>query len=282
MVSVVLEVIRGALKGAKREDLAKALTVEGLSEFAVAKVRDLLDRNTGSDGRIRDVPHEDIKKLVNEEPAVVGGLVALAANRQLSASSERDHMLDLYAEQLNDIVRVAVAAETSLALRGFLHDGECISYWRFKGATLGTNEFRRSGDELRLDGAIEVYLSNEEPNEEVLRNLNEQIRLDRRRQLPATKSDYFRNDQVALVRRISEGYVYLDQLDPNRLTEATESLDPFGLDKFPKEYMSKIPVGAPALDGLVTSIAVALEVQQRPLLALRETIERIKSKVKSE
>jgi hypothetical protein len=170
-------------------------------------------------------------------------------------------------------------AKTSLALKGFVHDSGCVSYWNF---TKGSNPSFYAGADSLAPSGLEVYLFSEEPAADTLRKYNQEIRRAPSRQLEGDKFNHRKHDTVAVVKKVSELNVTIEKLDPDR-EEKLKLPDPFHLNAkygWPAEFKYEIPFGAPALVELFESLFEARRSQGAPLQELDATREIIAGTLK--
>jgi len=234
----------------------------------------------------QEITQEDkkaLEKALNENPkeaaTLLGLLIAEATQGTLDADAELKLILESYALVLNTICALMGKAKTSLALKGFVHDTGCVSYWNF---TKGSNpSFYASTDSLAPSG-LEVYLFSEEPAADTLRKYNQEIRRAPSRQLERDKFNHRKHDTVALVKKVSELDVVIEKLDPDR-EEKMKLPDPLHLNakyEWPAEFKYEIPFGAPALVELFESLFEARRSQGAPLQELDATREIIAGTLK--
>lgn len=229
MISITLKLLQGILKGSKREKWAEHLTPEKLGELAATKVRLWLDNTSTLDGTIGAVTEEEIKQLANDSPAAIQSLLVASLDVPQSASEETSQILESYVAVLNPIAEALRSLETSIALRGFLHDAECVSYWHLANKQEKDAAFRKVGNHLVIGGGFEIYILNVYPTDDVLDALNATIRSERSRQLPSGFCDYRRDESVGKLEDVHELSVTLRQLDPERdVKQAKAKSDPFG------------------------------------------------------
>jgi hypothetical protein len=282
MISITLKLLQGVLRGSKKEKWAEHLTPEKLGEHGAKWVRGWFERKAAPDGTIESVTDEEIRELAAESPAAIQSLLVASLDAPLSSADETQEVLDSYAAVLNPIGDVMRARATSLALRGFLHDASCVSYWQLRDKHAHGASFRRSGDSLSITGGIEIYVLKLEPTDETLNKLNTLIREAKSRQLPEMFSDYRNDETIARVESVQEVGVTLRQLDPDReAKKATASAAPFGsLRNFdaPTEMTWQIPPGVPGLLSLIESLPMATDAQGKFLIELKDALEKLKAK----
>ena len=204
---------------------------------------------------------EALKANPTEAAAVVGVLTTDLLEGTLDAASEREAILNTYKSSLEVICAYMAKATTSVALSGFLHEPNCISYWQFERKNL---EFGSLGDFLYPNG-LQIYFLYEEPTEERILQLNMLIRDDANRHLTLELYDFQSNDRVAKLEKIEETRVITKRLRPDRanlpkpkrvggLRHGTDYDEPV-------EESSWINPGKSTLSALIESLQVAKEAQ---------------------
>lgn len=154
---------------------------------------------------------------------LLGILLASSLQDGVDAPSEKQAILSSYMQVLNVIGQVALELKTSLALRGFLHRSDCISYWHFTGRGSKEKIFYLQGDHISLGVSFELYLLEREPSDDAINQLNQQIRSNNGRQLPSQLFDFRKNEKVARVEEVHELKVTMQMLDPDRERKAADS-----------------------------------------------------------
>jgi hypothetical protein len=223
----------------------------------------------------------EIEQLIAANPVeaaqLFGMLLTDAMPGALGAAGLRRRNLERYAQILNMIGAIAKELQTSLALRGFVHRDDCVSYWHFVAASNkdGCWSIDKDGERLGLNYGLELYLIELDPTDETLQGLNEAIRRDPKRHVDAL-TDHYGDGRTAKLKDVRELSVTFDQL-------AGEPASAFFGKPVPRGFESEIPYGAPALAALLASLLPALEAQSMHERALGTTLaqaEAIRTKVK--
>jgi len=276
MISFSLKLLQGILKGSKRDKWAEYCTPEKIGEVATRKVRDWFDKKSTPDGTIGEISEDEMKQLAEVSPIATATMLVAALDAPRGASDERDQNLASYMRVLEPIAQTVRDLETSIALRGFLHDTECVSYWHLRDKQGSGDAFRKSGDHLVVRGGLEVYVFSMEPTDDALDALNVAIRSAASRQLPTSVYDY-------LVEEIHEQKVITTRrLDSDREAKREKAQsDPFGIIhdyNRPIEISWTIPSGVPGIVALLESLPIATRAQAKFTRDLAETLEKAKKK----
>jgi hypothetical protein len=212
---------------------------------------------------------KDLNTAIAEHPqeaaAALGLLLTHLVTITVDADTERRRTLDAYALVLNTICDVIGKAKTSVALRGFLHEANCVSYWHIPGR--GNPEFSHLSDSLYPLG-LEVYFIRTEPTPETLFTLNDTIRRNSQRRLPAEFYDYEHSSEIAKLLKIYETNITTSELHPHPDELTSERPDPFNLghDPYkPMEFVTQIPSKAPNLIPMLESLFEARGAQRPPV-----------------
>lgn len=228
-----------------------------------------------------EVEAEAEKAFQDDEQAtlLLGPLLARNYEIGLGADDEKDFFLSTYMTHLNLIYEYINKRETSVVLRGFIHDPDCICYWR--RSVLSAEAFKRSTDYLEIGHSLRVYILDpriweelDEPitADDAVTGLNVAIRESSKRQLPDYYEDYEKNEYVGLISRIYEMKVAVSKLDPEDINKARDPVNElFHLSPLPKSYEYSIPNGAPGIPVMLESLFHALKLQSEPLERLKET-----------
>jgi hypothetical protein len=163
----------------------------------------------------------------------------------LSPRAAKDSLIPYYTRALNIVVETIRQTGRSLVLRGFLHDTDCLTYWEYNtrlGSVLET--FRKSTDfeSIHVPFGLKIHVLKEKWSESQLQELNMKIRKQGR----LDYADYSSSNEV------------------NLINEFTVMLDLF------KEV--EIPLGAPGIITMITSLSDATTIQGVPSEMLSKTI----------
>jgi hypothetical protein len=181
------------------------------------------------------------------------------------ADSQRKTILQTYRSVLEVICTFMIRSTTSLALKGFIHREDCISYWHFERKNL---QFAWSGTDYLYPNGLQVYFIEGAPDDSLIASLNKQIRDDPERHLPAELYDFKHKPDVAELEHIYETKVTFNRLNQNASAPAASGKpDPFGLNAFSRqdevsEYSQGIPSDLTALKGLIDSLFLAKAAQK--------------------
>jgi hypothetical protein len=211
-----------------------------------------------------------LEKAIDATPtavsAILGDAVAVLIDDTVSKEGDSESILAGYSF-ICDLICVAMSSrKTSLALSGFLHDNQCISYWHLSGAT---PRFESNGGTLKPRD-LSVYLLYDRPADDVVK-LNNIIRYDRNRQLEEKVFDYHHDKNVALVERIEDVRVAIRKLDPNDPL-ANSGL---GFPNTPKGSDLPIAQGPEPMVAMWESLSVAVAIHDAPGAAVRGAIKRL-------
>lgn len=237
-------------------------------EFLTDKVMDAIERIASKQKQgeaITQADKQNLEQALNKDPAAAAVLMTTALTELISNAapqSESEEILDSYAFILNAACEYMSKAGTSLALRGFIHDTNCISYW--EKAADGKPEFQLSGNQL-IPKNLEVYLIERAPEEQQLTDLNTRIRVDPKRKLPKREVNYQDDETVKKLIAVQDVRVVVHGLPSDK------RLNPFGLHASPEDLTILIPPGAPALIGMFGSLFDAEEVQGVYVTGSRKT-----------
>ena len=204
--------------------------------------------------------HRELEQVITDNPAdtaqFFGALFLDSIPTGLDAEGVRSSILETYSQVLNTIGMIAINLKTSLALRGFIHRDDCISYWHFNPERCKSEPwtFTKDGSALEASGALQVYLVEESTSDEALWEKNEEIRRSETRRLEKL-ADHMNFATIAKVREVRELSVHFD-----RISESTPR-SPFLSGRRPEKKKVRIPNGAPALATMLASLVPALEAQ---------------------
>jgi hypothetical protein len=216
---------------------------------------------------------EALQERPSEAAAVLGLVTADLLQGTLDADGEREAIIGSYASILNFVCAYMAEATTSVAIRGFLHDPACISYWHVERRNL---EFAKSGSDYLYPNGLEVYLFDEEATDERLAALNMAIRDSPTRHLHPAMYDISSDDAVAKVTRINETTIVIERLHPDRASLPAAPEDPLfgrklGTDySRPLEFVLPIPPDATDVVALIDSLQKAKAVQSHRLQQSRK------------
>jgi hypothetical protein len=209
---------------------------------------------------------------------LLGVLFAAALEDVTDADSERAIVLSSYRHCLGLIADVVIGYKTSLALRGFLHRDDCVSYWRFE-ASLFEDVFAQSETEIGmvLLPAVVIYLLDIDPSDDNLAALNKRIRRDPGRRLPDRLDDHGLCTHAQRVQTISEFSIVVRQSCADELLD-----DPcdFKEARFDETLTHDVPDGAPTIEPLLVSLVPALRAQSEHLAQLRNAMQRAPARIR--
>lgn len=246
-------------------------------EFLTDKVMDLMERLAQKQKQgeaISAADRQNLEHALNENPGAAPLLMTTALTELLNSAgpqSETDEILNSYALVLNAACEYMGKTGTSLALRGFVHDASCISYWEKSD---GKPEFQLSGSQLTPKN-LDVYLIERTPEEQQLTDLNTRIRLDPKRKLPKRELNYQDDESVKKLVAVQDVRVVVHGLPSDKRP------NPFGLHPSPEDLNILVPPGAPALIGMFESLFYAQEIQGVYVTGSRETRHVIETALKA-
>jgi hypothetical protein len=198
-----------------------------------------------------------------EAKQALGLMLGAAMDGAVDAQLERDGLLSSYAAVLNLVANIAIELQTSLALRGFVHRDDCVSYWHFKHS-FSKAPWQRSGDYIR--SSMDVYLLERDPSDDELNELNDMIRRSPSRQLSEDLFDHQKSNCISKVTAVYElkvGFEWLGE-DPKP--------DPLFGETRASNYTTQFPSGAPAVATMLASLFVALAKQSEHKKKWAETL----------
>ena len=218
--------------------------------------------------------HEAIEANPEEALALMGPVMAEGFEGVGDAQAERIFILDSYTGVLNIAASQMAARKTSLVLRGFLHDPDCVSYWHFKGfgACRFKGEYSFGQHAIRPDVGLEIYALKTTPSDESLDLLNREIRRSSDRQLPPELWDISTVEGVSLLKEIRETELVVERINPDLVTEQEKGKGDFALSipQRTKSYIIPIPDGPSALPAMLESLFPALDAQDRTLHTIKD------------
>ena len=212
---------------------------------------------------------DPLELALSESPEAAPLLIVTALTETTSApdpASQTEEILNSYSFILNLACEYMGNARTSLALKGFVHSPDCISYWMINRP--GQPQFQLSDKQL-VPRDFEIYLLQREPTPEELDALNLAIRTNAKRHLSDKETDYKKDQAVRLLTAIEDVRIVVEGLPEDRP-------DPFALNSLPKTLEMPIEPGAPSLFGMLASFYKAQDVQDEYLVKAidnRRTIE---------
>jgi hypothetical protein len=258
------------LRAAGYEDLADyiAKLPEHVGEALGAPLKRVKNKAKNGDA-INPADEKELTEAMTQHPqetvTALGLLLTHVGSNVVDADSERKKSLQSYALVLNTICDFMAKAQTSVALRGFLHDANCVSYWHIRGR--GNPTFSQLSDSL-VPFDLEVYFIRAEPSAELLASLNETIRRSSNRHLPSDLYDYEYNHDIAKLNKIYETNITTSELHPSPNELKTPKPDPFGLapdPNKPMEFVTQIPSKVPSLIPMFESLFEAKKAQGPPI-----------------
>jgi hypothetical protein len=285
MISRVLAGTLGEL-GYKRAEVI----VNQWPEILGGKIGQVIKKIQGKQARGEKITPEDdqeLAKALEESPkeaaTLLGLLTADLVRDTVDAKSERKAVLDAFKTIFGIVCTYMRTATTSVALSGFLHDPNCISYWHLTGKN---PEFSNTNDTYLFPNGLVVYIRYEQPTAERLADLNKQIRRDEHRHLPQSLYGFENDGDVAKVEAVHETKVMTKQLHPDRATLPPPTKGPFGEKKGqdfskPIDFETEIPSGAPGLATLVESLYAAREAQEGYRKQVAENVEKAQKSLPS-
>ena len=259
--SLTSAVIRMAAATAKAAGYVKVGTlITDWPEITGTKLGELIRklRNAEQSGKtVTAAEQAEIEKALEANPQaaaqLLGLVVSSSSQKVLDAAEERRQILASYKLVLDLITSAMTQRQTSYALKGFLHNPECISYWK---RSVGSAEF--VGDDSLYCNGFEVYFINVDPSLEKLQALNEFIRRSESRHLPNDYEDYRHNQGIVRLMRVRELEVEVEELQPDDPGKAA-----FGI-QLPRQVRYEIPLNGPDQEGLLESLLEAQRVQSEP------------------
>jgi hypothetical protein len=172
-------------------------------------------------------------------------LLAGLSGRITNSPEASDSLIPDYLAAISFVIRNMVEIKRPIVLQGFFHTPHCISYWHFN-----QNDFsyiklpETDGDVINCYGNPDIYIIEEEPSEDRLRDLNLQVRQRPDHALPFTL--YGTYSTAKKVQRIGEFAVEFGGL--GILGSST----------------ADIPLEADGLMAMLTSVQLAREAQGSP------------------
>jgi hypothetical protein len=139
-------------------------------EIVGGKIGQLIRKIQGKQAKGEEITPEEAQELTEaleqnprEAATLLGLLTADLVRDTVDAKSERKAVLDAFKTILGIVCTYMRTATTSLALSGFLHDQNCISYWHLTGKN---PEVSNCNDQYLFPNGLEVYIRHEEPTAE--------------------------------------------------------------------------------------------------------------------
>lgn len=216
---------------------------------------------------IDDDAIKDIQKIVGPELKATAKDTP-APSTTLPASAPPS-LLDLYSRIFAIVCAAMAEANTSVALRGFAHDRQCISYWRLSG---GKPHFTLQSDYLFPTG-LDVYLIKGFDNStEDLAALNKAIR---HHEMPDTFTDIKGHESVVKLRRVHDFRIEVTGLLPELQRQmAKNAPDPFHIHNYdePQDYSIRFADEASPLPAMLESLTEAIEAQESYRIALDNAV----------
>lgn len=165
---------------------------------------------------ITEEENSEFVEALREEPRDAAALLGLLAGNILAGTldvkAERKLVLESYNVVFN-LICSFLQKGTSVALKGFVHSEDCISYWHVAGRR-PTFELA-DGEHLLPSTSLDVYLFFEDPTDTRVDELNRQIHKSRDRHLPPGEFDFGRNANVAKLVWVEETSLEIERLDPD-------------------------------------------------------------------
>jgi hypothetical protein len=285
LVSLALRFAMKALESSGNERAKKLAHLidkapEILGEKTGLYVKSLLEKRAAG----KELTKEDsdgLSEKLSESPeqsaAVLGFFTAELLEGAHDAATERKEILNSYNSIFEIICIYMRQTKSSVALKGFIHDEHCISYWHFDRSNL---EFSLSGDYLFPNG-LEIYLLHEEPTDHQLALLNLEISDSASGHLPQNKYEFTKTDLVSKVEKIYKASILFIRLHPDRESLPKRTKEPLfggslGTDySKPIGFTTSIPPGSQYLIGLIESLYIAREAQ----MYRSELLKQVQSKV---
>ena len=220
-------------------------------------------------------------KTMEEHPqetaAILGLLTADLLAGEANAADERQAVLNFYSSSLALICASMASRTTSLALRGFFHDTNCISYWHFERQNLQFS----SGKDYLFPNGLDVYFLELEPTDEQLVTLNLEIRNDAKRHLKPERYDVNTNPAVSKLVSIHETTLEFKRVDKDAAKKTEKrAAEAFGIgllddDSALVEWTSPIPLATEPLTAMLESVPLALAAQDFRINKLKELKQRM-------
>ena len=136
-------------------------------EILGGKIGQAIRKIQGKYAKGDEVTTEDTKELVKaleespkEAATLLGLLTADLVKDTVDAKSERKAVLDAFKTIFGIICAYVRTATTSVALAGFVHEQDCISYWHLTGKA---PDFSNINDTYLFPSGLEVYIRYEQP-----------------------------------------------------------------------------------------------------------------------
>ena len=263
--------------------------IKKFPEMAGQKVGPILGKIFGSVEKGEPIKTEDKEKLLKimeqhpqEATAILGLLTADLLAGGGDAASERQALLEYYRSSLTLVCTAMASRTTSVALRGFIHDGSCVSYWHFERKNLQFS--MSSSSEVLFPNGLDVYFLELEPTDESLTTLNRLIRDNPERHLDKALYDINCNESISQLDSIYETKLTFRKLDKDRAKTANAEPDPLRLrlasdPDSPIKFESRIPPEPDALVAMLESLNVALAAQDHRLDEVKEGQRRLAEKL---
>ncbi len=256
-LELAIDFVRGALEGAELEHLAALLTAKGAGRATGELFLQIFKKYRKADGTLKEVPLEDMRQIARSEPQVIGALFSLPQTSPQTAYDERKATLEIYVKSLNIVGTEIAKKKTSIALHGFLHCEDCISYWDYGTIGVGDNATKVDGSAINTRYRPEIYVIKMDPSDENLEQFNKAIRDKEVRRIPIKEVNAEELGEIVQVVRVDE------------LMVDVQPVGSVGSDSIRRE---KIPPGLPGLKRMIQSLPKALEVQGQRWIGLQAMV----------
>ncbi len=227
---------------------------------AILKLR----HKTESGETVTSADDASLEQALRAEPEGAAQLLGLTLANALGGASGvrsgKNDILGSYKSVLGLITSAMASENTSFALRGFLHDSNCVSYWRLKWDSVPSWRSDESG--YITPSGFELYLIAIEPTDETLQNFNEVIIRSDDHVLGREAEDTYKNPGISQVRSVRSHRVEISRL-PMPEEEKPNPIFSAG-PRTPRSFEYDIPFGAPYLlplfESLVTTQAFRADI----------------------
>jgi len=273
IIGLVQRFAMKALESSGHEQIAHWIKEwpEILGDKAGLAIKELLEKRQRGQPITKEDTHKVAETLAQNPRAaatLLGLLTADLLEGAADAESRRKTILQTYSSVLEIVCAYMARNTTSVALKGFIHREDCISYWHFERDNL---EFSLISDVSLYPNGLEVYFRDESPDDERIASLNKDISDDPDRHLPAELYDFKHDGKITKLEQIYQNKVTLNRRDPAEQIPKPKKEDPFGLEaslrqsRIP-ENSQPIPRDLPGLKGLVDSLYLAKKAQDSRLV----------------
>jgi len=268
LTSLVARAIIAAIKSAGNPELAeKIATAPELIGTKLGKTVAALLHKKAND---QILTQDDIHKVdiaVKDDPDTANLLIYSDFIRLYGKDPIKTaQRVSFYRELLMRVCDQMAKHSTSYALRGFVHESDCISYWHLDGVQPAF-----IGSDFIAPVDMKVFLLQKEPTTALLKMLNESIRESPHKQLPIALLESLSPASIDLVTFVSpaepQGYSTITIEELKHLKNQDYSQFVPKADSFHNHRPMQTGTPNPPTAAMLESLAEAEAVQRNDLMA---------------